>query len=345
MRAALFHAAHRPLELADVATPEPGPGEMLVRVAACGLCHTDLHYLDHGTPTFKTPPLILGHEISGTVERLGAGVDGWTPGDRVLLPAVLTCGACDMCRSGRENICERNRMFGNNIDGGFAEFVVAPAKDVYALPGDVPLVEGAIIADAITTPFHAVVRRGQVAPGDWVLVAGCGGVGLNVVQIAAALGGRVIAVDPAAAKREWATRLGAVAAFDPAATPRLDKEVRRLTGGAGVDVAFEAVGKPAAQELAFGCVRTGGRLVLVGYSTESMALNAGRVMYREMSVVGSLGCRPVDYPRVIELARQGRIKVAELVTHRFPLERINEALDVLRAGAAIRAVIVAGGVT
>ena len=171
---------------------------------------------------------------------------------------------------------------------------------------------------------------------------GCGGVGLNIVQIAAALGARVIAVDLAPPKLEWATRLGAVATFDPAATPRLDKEVRRLTGGAGVDVAFEAVGKAGAQELAFGCVRTGGRLVLVGYSTETMALNAGRVMYREMTVLGSLGCRPVDYPRVIELARQGRIKVAELVTHRVPLARINDALDTLRSGAAIRIVVVPG---
>lgn len=342
MKAALFHAAHRPLEVTEVPTPAPAAGEMLVRVAACGLCHTDLHYIDHGTPTFKPPPLILGHEISGTIAGLGPGVAGWTEGDRVLLPAVLTCGTCEMCRIGRENICERNQMFGNNIDGGFAEFVVAPAKDVYRLPEEVPLVEGAIIADAITTPFHAVVRRGRVAPGDWALVMGCGGVGLNVVQIAAALGGRVIAVDLAPKKLEWATRLGAVATFDPAATPRLDKEVRRLTGGAGVDVAFEAVGKPAAQELAFGCVRTGGRLVLVGYSTETMALNAGRVMYREMAVLGSLGCRPVDYPRVIELARQGRIKVAELVTHRFPLARINDALDTLRSGAAIRIVVVPG---
>lgn len=342
MKAALFHAAHRPLEVTDVPTPVPAAGEVLVRVAACGLCHTDLHYIDHGTPTFKSPPLILGHEISGTIAGLGPGIAGWTAGERVLLPAVLTCGTCEMCRIGRENICERNQMFGNNIDGGFAEFVVAPAKDVYRLPEEVPLVEGSIIADAITTPFHAVVRRGEVAPGDWVLVMGCGGVGLNIVQIAAALGARVIAVDLSPQKLEWATRLGAVATFDPVATPRLDKEVRRLTGGAGVDVAFEAVGKAAAQELAFGCVRTGGRLVLVGYGTETMALNAGRVMYREITVLGSLGCRPVDYPRVIELARQGRIKVAELVTHRVPLARINEGFDTLRSGAAIRVVVVPG---
>jgi 6-hydroxycyclohex-1-ene-1-carbonyl-CoA dehydrogenase len=339
MKAALFRAAHQPLEIANVPTPKPAAGEALVKVAACGVCHTDLHYIDHGTPTFKTPPLILGHEISGTVAELGAGVAGWAAGDRVLLPAVLTCGTCEACRSGRENICERNQMLGNNIDGGFAEFVVAPAKDMYRLPADLPLAESSIIADAITTPFHAVVRRGRVTPGDWVLVVGCGGVGLNVVQMAAAMGGRVIAVDLSDQKLEWAKRLGASAVVNPSTTPRVDKEVRKISGGGGVDVAFEAVGKPAAQEQAFSCVRTGGRLVLVGYSPDTFALNAGRVMYREMEILGSLGCRPVDYPRVIELARQGRIKVAELVTHRFPLDQINDALDTLRSGAAIRAIV------
>jgi 6-hydroxycyclohex-1-ene-1-carbonyl-CoA dehydrogenase len=338
MKAAVFHGPKRPLEIADVPTPTPGPGEVLVKVAACGVCHTDLHYIDHGTPTFKTPPLILGHEISGTIA--GGGEAGWAPGDRVLLPAVLTCGTCEMCRIGRENICERNQMFGNNVDGGFAEFVVAPAKDVIRLPAGVPLIEGSIIADAITTPFHAVVRRGRVTPGDWVIVFGCGGVGLNVVQIAAAQGARVIAADVSNDKLEWARRLGAEATINPGETPKPEKEVRRITGGAGVDVAFEVVGRPASQEQAFGCVRTGGRLVLVGYSTDAMALNSGRVMYREIEILGSLGCRPVDYARVIELVRQGRIKVAELVTHRFPLDRINEALDTLRSGAAIRSVII-----
>ena len=338
MRAAVFHGAKEGLRLEDVAAPEPRPDEIVVRVAGCGVCHTDLHYLDHGTPTFKTPPVILGHEVAGTVAAMGAAVTGLHEGDRVLLPAVLSCGSCVMCRTGRENICENSRMLGNHIDGGYAELIAVPARDVFALPSDVPLVEGAVIADAVTTPFHAVVRRGQVTPGDWVVVFGCGGVGLSLVQIAAAVGARVIAVDVRDSKLEAARRFGAAATFNSAATPKLDREIRGVSGG-GVAVAFEAVGKPEPQQAALNCLRTGGRLVLVGYSPDTMALNAGRVMFRELDVIGSLGCRPVDYPRAIELVRQGKVKLMDLVTHRFPLERIAEALDVLRSGEAIRVVV------
>ncbi|RME48710.1 MAG: alcohol dehydrogenase, partial [Chloroflexi bacterium] len=282
---------------------------------------------------------ILGHEVSGTIAGLGPDAGEFREGDRVLLPAVLTCGQCEMCRSGRENICYHMIMPGNHVDGGYAEYVVAPAKDIFHLPEEIPLVEGAIIADAITTPYHAVVNRARVAPGDWVVVLGCGGIGLNVVQMAAALGARVIAVDIADQKLVWAERLGAAVTLNPQQVERLDKEVRRITGG-GADIAIEAIGKAATQEQAFACLRTGGRLVMVGYSPEKMSLNAGRVMFREMEIVGSLGCRPVDYPRVIEMARQGRIKVAELVTHKFSLDEINQAFDVLRAGEALRAVVV-----
>jgi 6-hydroxycyclohex-1-ene-1-carbonyl-CoA dehydrogenase len=348
MKAAVFHGPERPLTIEDIPTPSPGPHEVRVTVAACGVCHTDLHYIDHGTPTFKTPPLVLGHEVSGTIDALGSEVGsgaggtggGLTVGDRVLLPAVLPCGHCRTCRSGRENICERSAMLGNHVDGGYAEHIVVPAKDVYPLPDEIPLVEGSIIADALTTPYHAVVNRGEVKPGDWVAVIGCGGIGLNIVQVAVALGARVIALDIAAPKLEWATGLGAVATVNTGDTDRPDKAVRQLTGSAGgVDVAFEAVGRGRTQQLAGSCLRTGGRLVLVGYSPETMGLNAGRVMFRELEILGSLGCRPVDYPRAIELARQGKVKVRELVTHRFPLEAIDEAFDILRAGEAVRAVV------
>lgn len=338
MKAALFYAPHEPLKVEEVPTPSPKTGEVLVKVAACGLCHTDLHYIDHGVPTFKQPPLILGHEISGTVAGLGASVTRFKEGDHVLLPAVYGCGECSMCRTGRENICEKMVMFGNNVDGGYAEYVVAPAKDMLPLPPEIPLVEGAIIADATTTPYHAVVNRGQVKPGDKVVIFGCGGIGLNLVQIAAAVGAQVIAVDLVDQKLDYARTLGAHATVNAGKVERIDKEIRKLTGG-GADIGFEAIGNPTVQAQTFSSLRTGGRFVVVGYSDKPMTLDTGRVMYREMEIVGSLGCRAVDYPRVIELARQGKIKVKELVTACFPLDEINAGFETLRRGEGIRSVV------
>jgi 6-hydroxycyclohex-1-ene-1-carbonyl-CoA dehydrogenase len=339
MKAAIFHGPNQPLSIEEVPTPEPGFGEILVDVAACGVCHTDLHYIDHGVPTFKKPPVILGHEVAGTVAALGEGVTQWKEGDRILLPAVYGCGQCRMCREGRENICSQMIMFGNNVDGGYAEYMLAPAKDVLTMPEEIPLIEGSIIADAVTTPYHAVVNRGQVRPGDQVVVFGCGGIGLNLVQIAAAMGARVIAVDLMEEKLDWARQLGAQETINAAETERVDKAIRKLTGG-GADIGFEAIGLPQTQKTTFSSLRTGGRFVVVGFASERMQLDTGRTMYREMEILGSLGCRAVDYPRVLELARQGKIKVKELVTAQFPLDEINEAFDLLRSGKGIRSVVV-----
>lgn len=339
MKAALFYEAKQPLKIEEIPTPTPGPGEVLVKVAACGLCHTDLHYIDHGTPTFKKPPIILGHEVSGTIAASGQGVKTWQEGERVLLPAVYGCGSCTMCRTGRENVCERMVMFGNNVNGGYAEYILAPAKDIFALPEEIPLIEGAIIADATTTPYHAVVNRGQVKPGDKVVVFGCGGIGINVVQVAAAVGAQVIAVDIVDEKLTWAAKMGATTTLNSSNFERIDKEIRKLTGG-GADIGFEAIGNPVVQTQTFNSLRTGGRFVVVGYADKPMTLNMGKVMYREMEIIGSLGCRAVDYPRVLELTRQGKIKVQELVTARFSLDEINTGLNLLRAGQGIRSVVV-----
>jgi len=172
-----------------------------------------------------------------------------------------------------------------------------------------------------------------------VVVFGCGGIGLNIVQIAAAVGAQVIAVDIVDQKLEWARQLGAQATLNPQQFERIDKEIRKLTGG-GADIGFEAIGNPTTQAQTFASLRAGGRFVVVGYSAKPMTLDTGRVMYREMEIVGSLGCRAVDYPRVIELARQGKIKVKELVTAKVPLAEINAGLDLLRKGEGIRTVVV-----
>ena len=318
------------MKIEDVPTPKPGPSEVLVKVAACGLCRTDLHYL-HGTPTFKKPPIILGHEVSGVVEEAGAESAAIKKGDKVSIPPVFGCGKCFFCRTGRPTLCSSQIMVGNHRDGGFAEYISVPASEVFIAPDNVPLQEASIISDAISTPYHAVVNRGEVRPGDTVAVFGCGGVGLSTIQMAAAVGGKVIAVDVFDQKLEMARKFGASHTVNGKTEQDVAKAIRKMTGG-GVDVALEVIGNPVTIQQAFNAVRWGGRVVVVGYSSKEATIDSSRLMFREIEIKGSLGCGPQDYPKIIELVRQGRIRVKEMVTHRFKLEEINDGFKLLDSG-------------
>ncbi|MGB2845065.1 MAG: zinc-binding dehydrogenase [Candidatus Aminicenantaceae bacterium] len=341
MKAAVFHGPNQPLKIEEVENPKIYFHEILVKVAACGVCNTDLHYIDHGVPTFKKPPMILGHEPSGIVEDVGAQVKNFKVGDHVLIPPVFSCGHCANCREGRENICLNMIMLGNNIDGAYAEYVKVPAKDCQHLPEELPLEESSIIADAISTPYHAVKNRAQVQLGDSVVVYGCGGVGINVVQMAAAAGGSVIAVDIVDNKLEIARSLGARHTINASNKDdkTLLKEIRELTGG-GADISIEVIGNPNTIEMGPSSLRAGGRHCQVGYSSKAVPLNAGRLMFREIEIRGSLGCRPVDYPKIIEMVKIGKIQLKPVVTNKFKLEDINKAFDLLRKGEALRSIIV-----
>ncbi len=339
MKAAVFHGSGKGLKIEDIPVPQIRDDQMLVKVAACGVCHTDLHYIEHGVPTFKKPPIVLGHEASGIVEKVGAGVTQFKPGQRVLIPAVLTCGHCPACRQGRENICANMQMLGNHFDGAYAEYVAVPAKDVLTLSDSIPLEEAAIIADAISTPYHAVKNRAQVRPGDTVVVFGCGGVGINAVQLAAIAGGYVIAVDVNDRKLTWASEFGAARTINATKVERVSKEVKKLTGG-GADIALEVIGNPRTIEEAFECIRVGGRLCVVGYTHEAISIVAGKIMFKEVEVVGSLGCRPVDYVPLLRLVEQGKIDLKRLVTHRFRLEEIGKAFEVMKEGQSLRSVVI-----
>jgi 6-hydroxycyclohex-1-ene-1-carbonyl-CoA dehydrogenase len=340
MKAAVFYEPGQPLKIEEVPTPEPAEGEVLVKVAACGLCRTDLHYL-HGTPTFKKPPIILGHEISGTVESLGEGVASFAEGDRVLIPPVFACGQCMYCRTGRGTICTKQTMVGNHRDGGFAEYIAVPASDIFNMPDSIPLVEGSIISDAISTPYHAVVNRARVKPGENVAIFGCGGVGLSTVQMAAVAGGNVIAIDIFDEKLEYARKLGAVETINAKEHEDVAKVVRKMTSG-GADVAMEVIGYPPTIEAAYNAVRWGGRVIVVGYTHKDITINAGRMMFREIEMKGSLGCGLQDYPVLLNLIASGKINVKELVTHSYPLEQINEGLAFLDKGdpSLIRSIVI-----
>ncbi len=318
------------MKIEDVAVPKHGPTDVLVKVAACGLCRTDLHYL-HGTPTFKKPPLILGHEVSGTVEEAGADVTAFKKEDKVIIPPVFGCGKCFYCRNGRPTLCTNQIMVGNHRDGGFAEYISVPAGEIFAAPENVPLPEASIISDAISTPYHAVVNRAMVKPGDTVVVFGVGGVGLSTIQLAAAVGGKVIAVDIFDEKLEIAKKFGAVEGINGKKEENVPKKIRRMTGG-GADIALEVIGNPMTIQQAFNSVRWGGRVVVVGYSAKETVIDSARLMFREIEIKGSLGCGQQDYPKLIELVKLGKIKVKEMVTHKFKLEDINEGFKLLESG-------------
>jgi len=339
MKAALFYGPNQPLKIEEVKKPSPREGEVLIKVSACGVCHTDLHYIDHGVPTFKEPPMILGHEASGIVEEVGENVKNLKKGDRVLVPPVFTCGSCEMCRTGRENVCYNMIMLGNHIDGAYAEYVVAPAKDVIPLPEEIPLEEGCVISDAVSTPYHALLNRAKVKPGDKVVIFGCGGLGLNAIQIAKTIGAFVIGVDIKGKKLDYAKAFGADEVLK--SEENVAKKIRKITDG-GAHVAIEAIGNPSVMQMAFSSVRTGGKLLIMGYSEKDLTVNAGRIMFREIEVIGTLGCPPYVYPRLIEMVRSGKIKLKEVVTHKFPLERIMDAFSLLREGdeSLIRAIVI-----
>ncbi len=339
MKAAVFHGSDKGITIEDIPVPKIGAQEMLVKVAACGVCHTDLHYIEHGVPTFKKPPVVLGHEASGTIEEVGSEVGDWKAGQRVLIPAVLTCGKCMFCRMGRENICANMTMLGNHIDGAYAEYVAVPAKDVLELPESIPLEEASIIADAISTPYHAVKNRAQVKPGDTVVIFGCGGVGINAIQLSVACGAYVIAVDINEKKLEWATQFGATKTINASKVERVSKEVKKLTGG-GADIAMEVIGNPRTIEEALDCIRIGGRLCIVGYTAEKMSVVAGKIMFKELDVVGSLGCRPLDYRPLIRMVETGAIDVKRQVTHKFPLEELDKAFAVMKEGVSLRSIVI-----
>lgn len=317
-------------------TPTPGEGEILVKIAACGVCHTDLHYIDHGVPTFKKPPVILGHEATGIV-----AIDGRTfkEGDRVLLPPVFTCGECKFCLSERENICKNMVMLGNTINGAFAEYIKIPEKDVIPMPNEIPLEEGCIIADAISTPYHAVVNRAVVRNYERVIVFGCGGVGINVVQIAAMIGAEVIACDIDNKKLEIAKELGASLTVNPDEVNL--KEFLKQNGG-HADVAFEVIGKPETIEAAFKTLGKAGRLCVVGYTNKDITINPAKIMFFEQEIFGSIGCRPADFPKILEMVREKKINLDKLIANKYALDDINTAFDELRESKVLRNIILPG---
>jgi 6-hydroxycyclohex-1-ene-1-carbonyl-CoA dehydrogenase len=324
-----------PLVRRDLDLPDPGPGEALIEVLACGLCHTDLGFADGSVPPKHPWPLVLGHEVVGHIVGRGDGVGG-SGREPVVVPAVLPCGHCAFCRAGRGNACPDQKMPGNDIHGGFATHMLVPAASLVSLkdmPASVDLREISVVADAVSTAYQAI-RRAEFASGDLAIVVGAGGVGSYLVQIARALGARVIACDVRHDRLDLIAAHGAERQVDVAGrTPQeVRKEVHGVAREWGVPSLryriFECSGTAPGQLLAFGLLARGATLVQVGYTPKAVEVRLSNLMAFDATVVGTWGCPPEVYPEVLRLIYDGRVVLAPFVEH-APMSRINELLTAM----------------
>jgi L-iditol 2-dehydrogenase len=317
---ALLLSAYRKLELVSMDRPMLGPQDVLVRVAACGICGSDVHGYD-GSSGRRIPPIVMGHEASGTVVEVGAAVNRAQVGDRVTFDSTVYCGECDACRSGNVNLCTRRRVLGVSCDeyrqhGAFAEFVAVPQRILHPLPADLPFEHAALI-EPVSIALHAVELL-KVKHGERAVVVGTGMIGLLVIQALRVAGcSEVIAVDIDAGRLELAAELGATNIVNAKQCDAVAVVLER-TSGRGADVAAEVVGNTAALNTAIRSVARRGRVVLVGNISPEVSLPLQIVVTRELSLFGSCASAG-EYPRAIELVANGQIRVGPLISALSPL--------------------------
>jgi len=336
------------LEQTSIPMPELQPGEVLVEIAGCGVCHTDLGYFYYGVPTVNKPPLTLGHEISG---RVVAGEESWI-GKEIIVPAVMPCNDCPICTAGRGNRCLAQKMPGNSLGiyGGFSSHIPVPAADLCVVHkedrGDMPLEWLAVVADAVTTPYQAVTRA-DVRPGDLVVVVGAaGGVGIYVVQMAKAFGaGTVIGVDLNQEKLERSLQYGADFIINSSGKSAKDvrNEFRALCKEHGIPYnyswkVFEVTGAKGGQEISLALLSFVGRLIWVGFSTDVNEYSLSRLMAFDAEIIGTWGCLPKHYPAALQMVLDGRVQIAPFVETR-PMSTIRETFEEAHAGKLAKRVV------
>jgi D-arabinose 1-dehydrogenase-like Zn-dependent alcohol dehydrogenase len=331
----------QPLKAQEIPVPVVGPGEVLVQIKAAGICHSDAHY--RGGVSYAGPlPVTLGHEIAGEVSAVGPGVTRAQPGNRVCLHYLVTCGQCEYCNRGQEQFCVAGQMLGKHRDGGYAEYIAVPERGVVHLPAEIPYEHAAIMMCSSSTSLHAL-RKARLQPGETVAVFGAGGLGMSAIQLARGLGAlAVYAVDINADKLKLAASFGALpvdaSQGDPVA------EIRRLTGGRGVDVAVELIGLPLTMRQAVQSLGVMGRASLAGITQTPFEVDSYRELIgREAEIIGCSDHLLQEFPLLMEFARRKVLDLAHVVTRTVPLDAgpVNAALDALQKfGGEVRTVIV-----
>jgi S-(hydroxymethyl)glutathione dehydrogenase / alcohol dehydrogenase len=363
MRAAILEAPGSDLVVVDdIEVDDPGPGEVLVRVTHCGVCHSDLHVIE-GTIPFPVPA-VLGHEAAGLVEQVGPGVHHLAEGDKVILTMRPPCGYCYYCARGQVTLCANSAAVATGVMadgrsglrrhgqpvfrglglGGFGEYVVSPAVGAIKVPVDTPLEVACVIGCALQTGVGAALNTAGIEEGSTVLVCGLGGIGIAIVQGARLAGASlIIGVDPVATRREAALSFGATEVVDPTATD-IATAALQATGGIGVDYAFDAVGNARLVEAAIAAIRAGGTAVMVGVSRLDETVQVPALLFTA-SAKQLMGCflgssnAAREFPRLLSLWQAGHLDLESMVTARRPLEQVNEAFADMRAGVGLRTVM------
>ncbi len=335
MRALRYHGPGKPLRLEEMPAPAPGHGEVRVRVTAAGLCHTELHFLS-GLLNLGIAPLTLGHETVGVVDAVGAGVTGFRGGERVIAYYYAGCGSCEHCRRGDENLCNALRAeYGFITDGGFAEFMIVPARNAILLPPEISDEAAAPIGCGVTTAIHAS-KLARLGEGDTVLVYGAGTVGFGLIQLATLSGAQPIAVGRSPEKLKLARDLGAQTI--DASSEEVAARVRAMTGGRGADVVFEMVATKETMDQSVRSLAKRGRLVFIGYSEDSFSVHPIQLVISEASVTGSVGNTLDELHQAVRLVQDGKMRT--VVDRALPLEDFQRAVDALQRGELVgRAVL------
>ena len=326
MKAIQLVESNAPLTIVDMDRPDPGTDEVLIKVAGCGVCHTDIGFWKDGVPTKMGMPLTLGHEISGTV--VGAGPDFEHLIDKqVIVPAVIPCGKCALCQSGRGNVCRAQMMPGNDVNGGFAEFITIPGRGLCVVEnlGDYQLADLSVIADAVTTPYQAIVRS-ELKPGELAVVIGVGGVGTYCVQVAAALGAHVIAIDVDQAKLDGVADYGAGLTINSA-----DIDFKALKGQVKAQAKewgiaghswkiYECSGHPSGQDTAFGLLTFASTMMVIGFTLAKTQVRLSNLMAFDANVQGTWGCKPELYPEALKLVIDSKVTLKPFI-QTFPMSQ------------------------
>jgi len=341
MKAIRFIGVKQPLEMQEIPIPEIGERDILVKVKAAGICHSDAHYRAGISPV-RPIPLTLGHEVAGVVEKIGAQVTSAKVGDRVALHYNISCGDCYHCSTGNDQFCEKVLMLGHYTNGGYAEYISVPARNAIHLPDEIPFEQGATLMCASATAFHAL-RKSRLKGGERVAIFGVGGLGQSAVQLAKAFGAiEVYAVDINEDKLNLAKQYGAI----PINSKKVDAvaEIKKLTHGKGVDVAIEMIGLQQTMKQAVQVAGVLGRVVIVGLSKAPLEIDTyNELIGNEVELIGSNDHHLQELPLLVEMARKKILDTSHIVTKTVPLDvdAVNHALDELeKFSGDVRTVIV-----